>query len=155
MPQELQARRENLRKVRLSVEHQLERLTEAYLAAILSLEENKRRRADLEQRLQALAEQGRQLEARVERQVELAGMIESLHTFCERVNQGLAQATFEEIRRLVELLIDRVIVTNDEVEIRYVIPTSPNSEYTRFCQLRLDYFRFAIAVAAGLTLRAD
>jgi hypothetical protein len=37
----------------------------------------------------------------------------------------LAEATFEQKRQLVELLIDRVIVTMDEVEIRYVIPTSP------------------------------
>jgi hypothetical protein len=39
----------------------------------------------------------------------------------------------------VELLIDRVIVTGEEVEIRYVIPTSPRGEQSRFYQLRIDY----------------
>jgi site-specific DNA recombinase len=39
----------------------------------------------------------------------------------------------------VELLIDRVIVTDEEVEIRYVIPTDPSSEHVRFCHLRSDY----------------
>jgi len=39
----------------------------------------------------------------------------------------------------VELLIDRVIVTDEEVEIRYVIPTDPSSEKVRFCHLRSDY----------------
>jgi hypothetical protein len=39
----------------------------------------------------------------------------------------------------VELLIDRVIVTDEEVEIRYVIPTDPSSEHVRFCHLRTDY----------------
>ena len=48
LPQELQARRENLRKARVSVEHQLERLTDAYLAAVVPLEEYKRRRHELE-----------------------------------------------------------------------------------------------------------
>lgn len=56
------------------------------------------------------------------------------------MQQGLARATFEEKRKLVELLIDRVVVTNDEVEIRYVIPTSPQSEQVRFMHLRSDYF---------------
>ena len=42
-------------------------------------------------------------------------------------------------RNLVELLIDRVIVTGEEVEIRYVIPTDPSSEQVRFCHLRSDY----------------
>jgi len=41
---------------------------------------------------------------------------------------------------LVELLIDRVVVTDEEVEIRYVIPTSARGEQSRFCHLRLDYF---------------
>ena len=38
------------------------------------------------------------------------------------------------------LLIDRVIVTDAEVEIRYVLPTNPESEHVRFCHLRKDYF---------------
>ncbi len=52
---------------------------------------------------------------------------------------SLENATFEQKRQLVELLIDRVIVTDGEVEIRYVIPTSPSSEKVRFCHLRSDY----------------
>jgi site-specific DNA recombinase len=43
LPQELHARRENLRKARVSLEHQRERLTDAYLAEVLQLEEYKRR----------------------------------------------------------------------------------------------------------------
>lgn len=41
----------------------------------------------------------------------------------------------------MELLVDRVVVTDDDVEIRYVIPTTPESEQVRFCHLRTDYFR--------------
>src|SRR6266700_1665868 len=106
----------------------------------VALDEYKRRRYDLEQRLQAIAAQVRQLEATVERHDELAGMVKSIEAFCQRVQQGLAEATFEQKRQLVELLIDRVVVTGEEVEIRYVIPTSPTSEHLRFCHLRLDYF---------------
>ncbi|MDP9382246.1 MAG: hypothetical protein M3Q29_19310, partial [Chloroflexota bacterium] len=54
---------------------------------------------------------------------------------------------------LVELLIDRVIVTDGDVEIRYVLPTSPGSEHVRFCHLRTDYFYAAHhPVVAGNTL---
>jgi hypothetical protein len=52
---------------------------------------------------------------------------------------GLADATFEQKRRLVELLIDRVIVIDEEVEIRYVIPTSSDGPHQPFCHLRTDY----------------
>ena len=140
LPQELQARRENLRKARVSIEHQLERLTDAYLAGVVPLEEYKRRRHELEQRLEGVASQVRQLEASASKQVELAGITQSMEEFCQRVSRGLEQASFEQKRHLIELLIDRVVVTNEEVEIRYVIPTSPNSEQTRFCYLRSNYF---------------
>jgi hypothetical protein len=32
------------------------------------------------------------------------------------------------------------VVTDEEVEIRYVIPTASGSEHLQFCHLRLDYF---------------
>jgi site-specific DNA recombinase len=140
LPQELQARRENLRKARVSLEQQMERLTEAYLAKVLELDEFKRRRQELDQRLQAIAGQVRQLEASVGHQDELAAMVQSIEAFCQRVQQGLSEATFEQKRQLIELLIDRVVVSEQEVEIRYVIPTSSRSEHVRFCYLRSDYF---------------
>src|SRR4051812_49621251 len=55
------------------------------------------------------------------------------------MRHGLAQAAFKQRRALVELLIDRVIVTDGDVEIRYVMPTNRASEQVRFCHLRLAY----------------
>jgi len=88
LPQALQARREHLRKARVSVEQQMERLTDAYLAKVLDLDEYKRRRQELEQRLQALAGQVRHLEVDVQRHDELSAMVESIEVFCQRVAQG-------------------------------------------------------------------
>jgi site-specific DNA recombinase len=123
----------------VSIEHQTERLTEAYLAGVIPLEEYKRRRHELEQRLESIAAQTRQVEASASKHVELAGIAQSMQEFCQRVSCGVVQASFEHKRQLIELLIDRVVVTNEEVEIRYVIPTSQNSEHTRFCHLRANY----------------
>jgi site-specific DNA recombinase len=140
LPQELQSRREQLRRVRTSLEQQQERWTEAYLAGVLSLDEYGRRRQQLEQRRQTVQQQEQQLQAQAHSQEQLAVLAGSLEEFCGRVQAGLQAATFAQRRELVELLIDRVVVTGEEVEIRYVLPTSPASEQTRFCQLRLDYF---------------
>src|SRR5207253_1386215 len=81
-----------------------------------------------------------------DRHNELAGMAESITAFCQRVRTGLAHATFEQQRTLVELLIDRVLVANGDVEIRYAIPTHPRGETTRFCPLRKDYFHDVVEV---------
>jgi hypothetical protein len=104
------------------------------------LAEYQRRRQALEQRLHALGMQAGQLEAQVDRQAELAGWAASAADFCRRIRAGLAGADFAQKCQLVELLIDRVLVTDDEVEIRYVLPLSPGSERVRFCHLRKDYF---------------
>ncbi len=139
LPQELKARQENLRQGRAALGRQLDRLTEAYLGEVIPLAEYQRRRKDLEQREEALASQEMQLQGQGRQRMELAGVADSIEDFCERVSAGLADATFEQRRKLVELLIDRVIVTGEEVEIRYVIPTDPSSEQVRFCHLRSDY----------------
>ncbi len=139
LPQEMQARQQGLRRGQASLVQQLDRLTEAYLAGIVYIEEYRRRRSDLEQRRDMLETQQKQLEAQADRQNELAGLSRSMENFSQRVQQGVAQASFEQKRQLVELLIDRVIVTDGEVEIRYVMPTGQAGEQTRFCHLRLDY----------------
>jgi len=140
LPQELQARRENLRRGRENLEQQLQRLTDAYLSGIIPLAEYHRRRQELEKRIEALQNQMNQLLVQVDRQKELSGLVTHVEDFCQRVQTGLANPTFEQKRRLIELLVDRVVVTDADVEIRYVIPTNHNAEQTRFCHLRTDYF---------------
>ncbi len=141
LPQEFQARRENLRRGRESLDQQLERLTDAYLGGAIPLPEYRRRRGEIERRRAALVEQERRLAGEADHLSELNGLAGSLGEFCERVSSGLLGATFDQRRELVELLIDRVVVTEGEVEVRYVLPTSPQSEQIRFCHLRSDYFR--------------
>jgi site-specific DNA recombinase len=137
MPEEMRARRVSLRKARVSLEQQLERLTEAYMGGVIRLEEYGRRRRELEEK--TFESQERELEQQADRRMELSGMVSRVEDYCRRVSETLASANFEQKRRLVELLIDRVIVTEEEVEIRYVIPTRGSGEHTRFCHLRTNY----------------
>jgi site-specific DNA recombinase len=93
----------------------------------------------MEQRLEAVDNQAPQIEASVQQQMELASIMSSITEFCHRVSGGLEQATLEQKWQLGELLIDRVVVTNEEVETRYVIPTSSHSQQILFCHLLTDY----------------
>jgi site-specific DNA recombinase len=78
---------------------QLERLTEAYLAGIVLLDEYRRRRSERERRSQALEEQQRQLTAPVDRREERADLSRSRENFCQRIRPGREQATFEQKRK--------------------------------------------------------
>jgi site-specific DNA recombinase len=139
LPQELQAQRTTLQQAKQTLNNQLERLTDAYLAAIVPLAEYERRRGDLENRLKGIENQEETLMAQVNQQEQVTQRIESVQAFAERISATLVDATFEQKRQLVELLVDRVLVTNDDVEIRYAIPLTKESEQVRFCHLRSDY----------------
>ena len=139
LPQAMQARRANFRRARAGLHQQIERLTEAYLAGVVPLSEYERRRRDAEARLAALDGQERELTHDTDRQAEIARLAADAEAFCQRVRQGLEQADFARKRELLELLIDRIVVTDETVEIRYVIPVGPEGERDPFCLLRTDY----------------
>jgi site-specific DNA recombinase len=140
LPHALHARQRTLRHARASLAQQRERLTDAYLHGILALPECEQRRRDLEHNAHTMALQAEQLRAHAHRHHARATLATGMQAFCERVRVGLAAASFEHKRQLVELRIDRVVVTNDDVEIRSCLPTTPASEQVRFCHLRTDYF---------------
>jgi hypothetical protein len=105
---------------------------------VVDLEEY-RRRHDIEQWLQALTAQERQLAAQTEPHADIARLGLGLEEFSRRISQGLEQATWEQRRQLIEWLVARVVIINGEVEIRYAIPTSPAAQTSGICHLRSDY----------------
>jgi site-specific DNA recombinase len=153
LPQEWQARRANLQRGRASLGQQIERRTEAYLAGIVGLGEYERRRREAEARLLALEQQEQELLADAARHSETITLAAHADVFCQRVRDGLATADFERKRALLELLVDRVVVTDSAVEIRYVFPTSPEGEREPFCRLRTDYLQALPAVGGEGRLR--
>jgi site-specific DNA recombinase len=143
LPQELQARRASVEQALAQSERQQERLLSAYLAEVIDLHTFERNRVSLQQQQESLTIQQRELAACAQKQLDLSAIASSIEEFCVQTRAGLANASFEKQRALVELLIDRVIVTDSEVEIHYVIPTSPASVQIRFCHLRKAYPRDA------------
>src|SRR3954469_840107 len=139
LPQEVQARRATLRRGRAALGQQRDRLTEAYLSSVIPLGEYERRRREIEARLAGLERQEQQLAADAARDSETANLAGHVETFCQRVREGLAVADFVGKRALLELLVDRVVVTDGAVEIRYALPTGPYGEREPFCRLRSDY----------------
>jgi site-specific DNA recombinase len=139
LPQELQARQATLRQALGQLERQQQRLLDAYLAEVVGLAELEHKRQELDRRRATLLAQQRQLDAIAEQRLELRAVADGIEAFCQTVRSGLATATFAQRRLLVELLIDRVVVTDGEVEIRYVLPTSPDGPHPPFCHLRKDH----------------
>ncbi|MHA2065227.1 MAG: recombinase family protein [Candidatus Thorarchaeota archaeon] len=139
LPQVLQSRKETLSQSLRQLERQQERLLEVYLGEVIGREELERKRKELSDTQNALQRQLRQLEAQVQKQLDVVKLAAGICDLCGRIQPTLDTLTFEQRRQLVTLLIDRVIVDDEKVEIRYVIPTSPQGEEKPFCHLRKDY----------------
>src|SRR5262249_53664538 len=137
----------------------LERLSDACLNQVLPLEEYRRRRQAVKQQAHELGRQVDQLEAEALHYRVLAGLAQSVDAFCAQVGTGLPQATWAQKRLLVELVVDRVIVTDEKPEVHHVILTTPGGPHhsrwspplqvilttpasarVRCCHVRTDYF---------------
>jgi site-specific DNA recombinase len=149
LPQELQARQAATGQALRQLDVQQQRLLDAYLAEIITLTELQRKRQDLDRRHATLLAQQRQLDAAAGQKLELHAIAGGIEAFCQTIRAGLAAATFEQRRLLAELLIDRVIVTGDQVEIRYALPTSPKGPHRPFCHLRKDHLDLPPLVVEG------
>ena len=98
------------------------RLLDAYQAEVISLEE-------LTERRRQLAAQRCGLERQLERQrdlrrqrAEAQEVLLDLAAFCERVRGRLDEASFADKQAVLQLVVERVIVHEDSLEIRHVIP---------------------------------
>jgi site-specific DNA recombinase len=131
------------------VARQRQRLLEAYLAEVIDLDTFQRQDRTLAGQEADLRAREREVTAQGEQLAQVSGIAHSMTQVLKQLRVGLDQANFQQRRQLVELLIDRVVVTDGQVEIRYVIPTTPGSTKTRFCHLRTDYFHLIALAIAG------
>ncbi len=99
-----------------------QRLLDAYQGEAIELGELKQRREQIAGRRHLLTMQHEQ-ERRLRGERQTAKEVwADLTAFCERVRSRLDEATLADRQRILQLLIDRVIVGPDSLEIRHVIP---------------------------------
>jgi site-specific DNA recombinase len=139
LPQALRARQKTVNDALAQLERQQARLLDLYLSDVIERAVFERKHHDLSAQQEGLRQQQRQLAAQAQQHLDVVKLTDSITAFCTRLQATLDQLDFAQQRQLVELLIDCVIVSDEQVEIRYVIPTGPQGETTIFRHLRSDY----------------
>lgn len=98
------------------------RLLEAYQAEVISL-------AELAERRQGLAEQRRLAEQQLEQhhrlreqQVHAKDVLDSLAAFSKRIGARLQNASVADRQALLQLVVERITIHDDHLEIQHVIP---------------------------------
>jgi site-specific DNA recombinase len=98
------------------------RLVDAYQAEIISLEELKERRQQVQERRRVLVAQSDEQSRLRAGRLAVQAVWKDLSTFCERVNIRLNELSGEEKQRVLQLLVERVIVGDATLEIRHLVP---------------------------------
>ena len=99
-----------------------QRLVDAYQAEAIDLAELRERQSQIAGRRGILkAQYDQQVLLRSQRQT-AQQILHDVTDFCERIRAGLDRASFADKQRIVQLLVDRIIVGEDSLEIRHVIP---------------------------------
>ena len=98
------------------------RLLDAYQAEVISLEELTERRRQLDGQRCGLERQLEQQRDLRRQRAEAQELLLDLAAFCERVRGRLDDASFAEKQAILQLVVERVIVHEDNLEIRHVIP---------------------------------
>jgi site-specific DNA recombinase len=105
-------------------------LIDAYQAEIISLAELEERRQQVNARRRALSEQRAQQACLSQERARAQAVLSDLTAFCERVRNRLTEVTFAEKQAILQLLIERIIVGTDTLEIHHVIPLRHQSSGT-------------------------
>src|ERR1700759_373356 len=99
-----------------------QRLLDAYQAEVISLDELTERRGRLTEQRQALDRQLETARTLRQNQITAQAVATDLAAFCARLHSRLDEASFADRQAILQLVIERIIVHEDRLEIRHVIP---------------------------------
>jgi site-specific DNA recombinase len=110
---------------------QMERLLDAYQHGAMQVEELRARRERIDASISAAKLRREELSAQKMDSTRLDKLSTDLMAFANSLRDGLGTLDFAGRQRLVQLLIERVVVTGEKLTIEHAIPLSG-----RFCHLR-------------------
>jgi site-specific DNA recombinase len=113
-----------LEGARHQLELQVERLLDAYQRGAMSVEQLKARRERLDAAMDAARARGEDLAAQQMDSTRITRIADDIAAFAATLRDGIDTLNFTDRQRLVRLLLERVVVTGDNLTIEHAIPLS-------------------------------
>jgi len=117
--------RARLERKLTALDREVTRLIDAYQAEVIELAELAERRHRIEDHGRMLRERVREIaQQRADRAAELR-LLEGVDAFCASVRGAMEEPSFEVQQKVVQLVVNRVVVEDSRVIIEHVVPTGP------------------------------
>jgi site-specific DNA recombinase len=117
--------RERIERKLEAQQREIQRLIDAYPASVIDL-------ADLAQRRQRVEAHGHHVRERLQelqwhrthREHEVR-LLQGVEAFCASLHQALADPTFAVKQQVLQLVVDRIVVEEEQIVVHHIIPTGP------------------------------
>lgn len=119
---QLNAQRELLATRRKRLEGQIQKLVDAYQQEVITLMELKNRRKKLEADIERLRTEENQFTQQEHKLIGWKQLMDNVEKFTSLIGKNLDDLGFEDRQVLVQCLIEKVVVTGEDVDIFYVLP---------------------------------
>ena len=117
--------RERIERKLTALDREDSRLIDAYQADVIALSELSERRQRVEGQGRMLRQRVREIaQQRASRENELR-LLEGVEAFCDSVRGSLEEPSFEIKQKVLQLVVDRIVVEESRVVIQHVVPTGP------------------------------
>jgi site-specific DNA recombinase len=117
--------RERLRRKLMAVEREVQRLIDAYQAEVIELPELQTRRQRAEDHSQVLRERLQAIEQQYMERTKELRLVQGLEEFCTSMYSALQNPEYEIKQKVLQLVVDRIVVDEQQLTIRHVVPTGP------------------------------
>jgi len=108
-----------------ALDREVSRLVDAYQAEVIELTELAERRRRIEDQGRMLRERVREIaHQRTERTAEIR-LLEGVDTFCASVWGAMEEPSFTVQQKVLQLVVNRIVVEDNRVIIEHVVPTGP------------------------------
>jgi site-specific DNA recombinase len=108
-----------------TLDREVTRLIDAYQAEVIDLTELAERRRRIDDHGRMLRERVREIEQqRTERTAELR-LLEGVEAFCTSIREAMEEPSFTVQQKVLQLVVNRIVVADHQVIIEHVVPTGP------------------------------
>jgi site-specific DNA recombinase len=107
------------------IEREVQRLIDAYQIGAIALTELQDRRRRAEEHSHVLTNRLRELHQQRQAREQELRLLQGLEGFCASIHEALANPTFAVKQKVLQLVVDRIIVEDTRLVIRHVIPIGP------------------------------
>jgi site-specific DNA recombinase len=112
-----------LEQQQAALARQEQRLLDAYQLGAVELEELKTRRQHLRATARQLEERAQLVRQQIAQLHQAEVLSDSVTTFCAHIQDQLVEPSFGTKQKLLRLVVERIVVTNDQLTIEHIIPS--------------------------------